>query len=159
MLGIGESELVQSNWRKNDCVINYWHGDKEDRHARYELWYHLAFSTKYRKRVFNDEKTKREIELLFREIALHYDLELGQVEVLSDHVHLTLTAPPRIAPSQAVAILKSVSTKILFKKYRWLKDLYWGGEVWSGGCFVRTVGSGLTRESIKKYIKEQSEER
>lgn len=128
-------------------------------HARYELWYHLAFSTKYRKKVFNDEKTKQEVALLFREIALHYDMEVGEIEVLSDHVHLSLTAPPRIAPSGAVAILKSVSTKLLFRKYRWLKKHYWGGEVWSGGYFVRSVGSRLTREIIEKYIKEQSDER
>ena len=128
-------------------------------HARYELWYHLAFSTKYRKQVFNDEKSKRDTEQLFREIAEHYDLEVGEIEVLSDHVHLTLTAPPRIAPAQAVAILKSVSTKMLFKKYRWLKKQYWGGEVWSGGYFVRSIGTGLTREAIEKYIKEQSEEK
>jgi putative transposase len=133
-------------------------GIKKTSHARYELWYHLAFCTKYRKKVFSDEKTKQEAASLFREIALHYDLEVGQIEVLSDHVHLTLTAPPRIAPSEAVAILKSVSTKLLFKRYKRLKSLYWGGEVWAGGYFVRSIGSGLTREAIEKYIKEQSEE-
>jgi len=134
-------------------------GIKKTSHARYELWYHLAFSTKYRKKVFNDEKSKRETKQLFREIALHYDMEVGEVEVLSDHAHLSLTAPPRIAPAEAVAILKSVSTKLLFKRYKWLKSMYWGGEVWSGGYFVRSVGSGLTREAIEKYIKEQSEEK
>jgi len=133
-------------------------GIKKTSHARYELWYYLAFCTKYRKRVFNDKKTKEEVDLLFREIALHYDLEVGQVEVLSDHVHMTLTAPPRIAPAQAVAILKSVSTKLLFKRYRWLKNQYWGGEIWAGGYFVRSIGSGLTKDAIEKYIKEQSEQ-
>ncbi len=133
-------------------------GIKKTSHARYELWYHLAFCTKYRKRVFNDEKTKKEVALLFREIALHYDLEVGQIEVLSDHVHMTLTAPPRIAPAQAVAILKSMSTKLLFKRYKLLKSQYWGGEVWAGGYFVRSVGTGLTREAIEKYIREQSED-
>ena len=132
---------------------------KKTSHARYELWYHLAFSTKYRKQVFNDEKTQEEVALLFREIALHYDLEVGEVQILFDHVHLTLTAPPRIAPAQAVAILKSVSTKLLFKRYKRLKSLYWGGEVWSGGYFVRSIGTGLTREAIEKYIQEQSEEK
>lgn len=131
---------------------------KKTSHARYELWYHLAFSTKYRKKVFNDERTQEEVALLFREIALHYDLEVGQIQVLPDHVHLSVTAPPRIAPAQAVAILKSVSTKLLFKRYKWLKKQYWGGEVWSGGYFVRSVGTGLTREAIEKYIKEQSSE-
>ena len=120
-------------------------GIRKTSHARYELWYHLAFSTKYRKRVFNDEKSRRETKQLFREIALHYDMEVGEVEVLSDHVHLSLTVPPRIAPAEAAAILKSVSTKLLFKRYKWLKNMYWGGEVWSGGYFVRSVGTGLPR--------------
>jgi putative transposase len=128
-------------------------------HARYDLWYHVVFCTKYRKKVFNDKRTQEEVALLFREIALHYDLEVDQIGVLSDHVHLSLTAPPRIALSQAVAILKSVSTKMLFKKYRWLKKHYWGGEVWAGGYFVRSVGTGITRETIEKYLKEQSEEK
>jgi putative transposase len=131
---------------------------KKTSHARYELWYHLAFSTKYRKEAFNDKRIQEEVALLFREIALHYDLEIGQIQVLPDHVHLSVTAPPRIAPAEAVAILKSVSTKLLFKRYKWLKKLYWGGEVWSGGYFVRSVGTGLTREAIEKYIKEQSSE-
>ncbi len=134
-------------------------GIKKTSHARYELWYHVAFSTKYRKRVFNGKQTQEEVELLFRQIALHYDLEVGQIEVLPDHVHLTLTAPPRIAPSQAVAILKSLSTKMLFKRFRWMKDLYWGGEVWSGGYFVRSVGTSITKQAIEKYLEEQSGER
>lgn len=128
-------------------------------HARYDLWYYLAFCTKYRKKVFEDKRTQEELEKFFREIALHYDLEVGSVEVLSDHVHLSITAPLRIAPSQAVAILKSVSTKILFKKYRWLKKHYWAGEVWAGGYFVRRIGTGITQETIEKYLKEQSEEK
>ena len=132
---------------------------KKTSHARYDLWYHLAFSTKYRKKVFNDEKTRQETELLFREIAFHYDMEVSRIEVLSDHVHMTLTAPPRIAPSKAVAILKSVSTKMLFKKYKWLKRHYWGGEIFSGGYFVRSIGTSITKEAIEKYLLEQSEEK
>ena len=134
-------------------------GIKHTSHARYELWYHFAFGTKYRKRIFQDERIRQEVGLLFREIASHYDMEVGQIEVLSDHVHLLLSVPPRIAPSQAISILKSVSTKALFKRYKWLKNHYWGGEVWIAGYFVRSVGSGLTREAIEKYIKEQSDER
>ena len=128
-------------------------------HARYELWYHVAFATKYRKKVFQEKEIQEEVGTLFREIALHYDMEVGEIEVLSDHVHLSLTAPPRIAPAEAVRILKSVSTRQLFRRYKWLKKYYWGGEVWIGGYYVRSVGSRITREAIEKYIKEQSEER
>ena len=127
-------------------------------HARYDLWYHLAFSTKYRKRVFTDQKTKEEVENLFREIALQYDMKIDKIQVMSDHVHMSVGAPPRIAPSRAVQILKSVSTKLLFRQYKFLKKYFWGGEVWVSGYFIRSVGPGLTKEQINKYIEEQSEE-
>ena len=133
-------------------------GIKRTSHARFELWYHFAWATKYRKKVFTNEKTKKEVEKLFREIALHYDMEIGEINVLSDHLHLTLSAPPRIAPSRAAQILKSVSTKKLFERYRWLKQHYWGGEVWVQGYFVKSIGSGLTKEKVEKYVREQSEE-
>jgi len=133
-------------------------GIKHTSHARYELWYHVAFSTKYRKRIFTDRNTKQEVENIFKEIALQYDMEIDKIEVMSDHVHMSVSAPPRIAPSRAIQILKSVSTRLLFKQYKFLKKFYWGGEVWVQGYFIRSVGQGLTKEQVNKYIEEQSEE-
>ncbi len=127
-------------------------------HARFDLWYHVAFSTKYRKKIFTDSKTKEEVENMFREIALQYDLKIDKIQVMSDHVHMSVGALPRIAPSRCVQILKSVSTKLLFKQYKFLKKFFWGGEVWVQGYFVRSVDTGLTKEQINKYIDEQSEE-
>ena len=79
-------------------------------HARYDLWYHLAWSTKYRKAVFVNPETRTEIAALLREVAGAYDMEIGEITVQSDHVHLSLSAPPRIAPARAAQILKSVRT-------------------------------------------------
>jgi putative transposase len=131
---------------------------KHSSHARYELWYHVVWATKYRKRIFNKEETKHYTKELLREIARQYDLQIETIEVISDHVHFTLSTPPRIAPSRAIQILKSVSTRQLFKQYPWLKKEYWGGEIWIAGYFIRTIGPGLTKEAIEKYILEQSEE-
>jgi len=127
-------------------------------HARFEIWYHIAWATKYRKKVFTQKHSQQAVKRLLRKIADGYDLKIGEIEVLSDHIHLTLSAPPRIAPSRAIQILKSISTKALFSHYPWLKSMYWGGEVWVGGYFLRTIGPGLTKEDIDKYIIEQSEE-
>ena len=85
-------------------------------------------------------------------------MQIGEIELMSDHIHFTLTAPPRIAPARAAHILKSISTKAILKHYPELKHKYCGGEVWVQGYFVRSVGPGLTKESIEKYIQEQSEE-
>lgn len=128
-------------------------------HAQYDLWYHFAWSTKYRKKIWNDEQKRESVKRLFRKIAEQYDMQIGTIELMSDHIHFTMTAPPRIAPSRAVQILKSVSTRALFKYYPELKREYWGGELWIQGYFVRSVGTNLTKEAIDKYILEQSEER
>jgi len=85
-------------------------------------------------------------------------MEIGELNTLSDHIHITVSAPPRIAPSFIAQTLKSISNKLLFKELPWLKTEYWGGEIWSGGYFIRSAGPGLTKEQIDKYIKEQSEE-
>ncbi len=127
-------------------------------HARFELWYHFAWGTKYRKRVWTDEAKREIVKRLFRKIAEKYDMKVGVIELLSDHIHFTLTAPPRIAPARAAQILKSLSTKALFAYYPELRREYWGGELWVQGYFVRSVGPGLTKEQIDKYIEEQSEE-
>lgn len=131
---------------------------KHTSHARFELWYHFAFSTKYRKRIWNNQQTKQEVAEIFRTIAQNYDMEIGAIEIMSDHAHMTVSAPPKIAPARAIQILKSVSTRLLFKQYKWLRSHYWGGEIWVQGYFVRSVGPGLTKEQIDKYILEQSEE-
>lgn len=131
---------------------------RQTSHARYDLWYHFVWCTKYRKRIFTEPSTKKRVETIFRTIADHYDIELGEVNCLPDHIHFTVSAPPRIAPAQIVKILKSLSTKLLFKELPWLKTEYWGGEIWIGGYFVRSAGPGLTKEQIDKYVREQSEE-
>ena len=127
-------------------------------HARYDLWYHFAWSTKYRKNIWIEKITCEKIKDIFRTIAPYYDIQIGEINWLADHIHLTASAPPRIAPSRIIQILKSVSTRMLFQEFKWLKNYYWGGEVWSQGFFVRSVGPGLTKEAIEEYIKEQSEE-
>jgi len=131
---------------------------KHTSHARYDLWYHIAWCTKYRKHIFREPHIKEEVKNIFRTVASHYDIELGEANCLSDHVHFSVSAPPRIAVARIVQILKGVSTPLLFEKFPWLKNQYWGGEVWATGYFVRSVGQGLTKQQIDRYVREQSEE-
>ena len=128
-------------------------------HSRYDLWYHFAWSTKYRKKVWTEEHTKNRVKIIFHTIAASYDIEIGDMAVMSDHLHLSASAPPRIAPARIAQILKSVSTKLLFEEFTWLRQYYWGGEVWVPGYFVRSFGPGLTAEQVSRYIREQAEEK
>ncbi len=128
-------------------------------HARYDLTYHVAFGTKYRKSVWHSPEAQAGVEAIFRDIAQHYDLEISTMAVLPDHVHFLLAAPPRIAPARAIQILKSLSTRRLFQQFPWPRQQYWGGEIWIAGYFIRSVGPGLTVEQITTYITEQSAEK
>jgi putative transposase len=126
-------------------------------HSLYDIWYHFAWCTKYRKEIWKEKYTQERVIEIFRTIAAQYDIELGEVKCLANHIHFTATAPPRIAPARIAQILKSLSTKLLFEEFPWLKKEYWGGEIWISGYFVRTIGPGLTKEQIDRYVREQFE--
>ncbi len=94
-------------------------------HARYDLWYHLAWAAKYRKKVFIQTNTKERVKEILRAIALQYSMTPGVVECFPDHVHLTISAPPRIAPAQVAQILKSISTRMLLREFTWLRKQHY----------------------------------
>ena len=92
---------------------------------------------------------------IFQEIAERYEFAIDTMEVMKDHVHLFLEAPPRYSPAQVVRIMKSISAKIIFKEFPAVKKQLWGGELWNDGYFVRSTGDKVTAEVIRKYIKYQ----
>jgi putative transposase len=130
---------------------------KRARHAVYDIKYHFVWIPKYRKNILTKELKKR-VEGLFREIAQQCEFEIDAMEVMSDHVHIFLSAPPRYSPAKIVEVLKSVSAKKVFEEFPWLEKDLWAGEFWSDGYFVRTVGDKVTSELIRKYIKYQHRE-
>lgn len=95
---------------------------------------------------------------VFGEIAERYEFEIDTMEVKEDHVHLFLTAPPRYSPAGVVQIIKSISAKMVFKEFPEVKEQLWGGEFWSDGYFVRSVGDMVTSDVIRRYIKYQHQE-
>jgi len=52
-------------------------------------------------------------------------------------------------------IIKSITARMLFEKHPEIKDKLWGGEFWSDGGYIGTVGEGVTAEIIRRYIEEQ----
>lgn len=129
---------------------------KHTSHAVYEIQYHLIWATKYRKRVFSDTLARYAKEV-FRQIAAHYEWELIEVGIDKDHTHLLVSAPPRWAPFDIVKKIKTWSARKMFERFPSLRKIYWGGEFWKDGYFIKTVGDKATLESIKNYIKLQDE--
>lgn len=133
-------------------------GLKRSRGAVYDLKYHVVWVPKYRRMVLRGRVVKR-LRGIFQGIAERYEFEIDTQEVMEDHVHIFLSAPPRYAPSQVVQILKSISARLVFQEFPEVKKQRWGGELWNDGFFVRSVGDKVTAEVIRHYIKHQHDPR
>ena len=89
-----------------------------------------------------------------------YDLKYHLVWVPKYRVHIFIEAPPRYSPSELVKIMKSISAREIFKKFRRVKKQMWSGEIWNDGYFVRSVGDRVTSEqgdlpaSSVRYLRE-----
>ena len=124
---------------------------KRTYHAVYDLKYHFVWIPKYRKMVLRDDISKR-VEEVFREVARVYEFDIERMAVVEDHVHIFLGAAPKYSPGEIVRVLKSKSAKVVFREFPEVREELWGGEFWSDGYFVRSVGDEVTAEVIRKYI-------
>jgi putative transposase len=102
--------------------------------------------------ILKGDLAKR-LKVVFQEIAERYEFEIDTMEVKDDHVHLFLSAPPRYSPARVVQVIKSISAKMVFREFPEVKKQLWGGEFWSDGYFVRSVGDKVTSDLIRRYIK------
>jgi len=123
-------------------------------HAVYELKYHFVWVPKYRKMVLK-EPVARKLKRIFLGIAERYGFTIVEQEVMPDHVHLFVSAPPRYSPAELVKILKSVSWQQLMKDEPEVREELWGSALWSSGYFVRATGDFVTSEVIRRYIRYQ----
>ena len=118
------------------------------------LLYHIVCPAKYRRAVFTpmvDEKLKEICE----EIALRYEIEFLEIGTDQDHVHFLVQSVPKYSPKKIVQTIKSITAREIFRQLPEVKEQLWGGEFWSDGHFVSTVGTHSNEEMIKQYIKEQ----
>ena len=132
-------------------------GLRRSSHAVYDLKYHFVWIPKYRKPILVGEVAEY-TKAVFRRIGEEYGFSIDTMDVQEDHVHIFLEAPPRYSPAQVAQILKSISAREIFRRFPWLRQQLWGGELWGDGYFVRSVGDRVTADIIRRYIKYQKEE-
>lgn len=131
---------------------------KHTRTCVYNINYHIVWSVKYRRKVITPE-----VEAYMREVVGQIADEKGfAVERFEsgqrDHVHLFVSAPPKLSPSLIVQYLKGISGRRIYLRFPELRDKLWKGELWNHSYFVETVGD-VSAETIKKYIERQDKQR
>lgn len=125
-------------------------------HTVYQCSYHIVFVPKYRYRIL-EGKVKDIVEQKLRQICEWYDVEIDEMSIQPDHVHMMVSIPPKISVSEFMGVLKGKSAIHLFKTRKRLKEKpYWGNHFWARGYFVTTVG--IDEEIIRRYIKHQEKE-
>jgi len=93
------------------------------------------------------------------QVANAYGFLIDTMEVVEDHVHLFLSAPPRYSPAQIVQMTKSITARVLRKEFRSeIKKYIWKDDFWCDGYFVSTVNDHTTADEIRKYIMNQKDE-
>ena len=132
-------------------------GIRRAKHAVYDLKYHLVWTPKYRRHIFG-EGIAIYVKEIFGRISEEYEFRIDTMEVMEDHVHIFLEAPPRYSPAEIAQIMKSISAREVFKKFPKLREQLWAHELWNDGYFVRSVGDKVTSDIIRKYIEYQTHE-
>ncbi len=80
-------------------------------------------------------------------------VEVLELNVQADHVHLLLWIPPKYAVSEIMGFLKGKLALRLFERFPRLGRKYWGRHLWSRGYCVSTVG--IDEEMIRHYVRWQ----
>lgn len=124
-------------------------------HVVYLCNYHIVWVPKYRFRILTGA-VKDMVEHDLRVLCAWKDVEVLELNVREDHMHLVCSIPPKVSISEFMGFLKGKLAIKLFKSYPGLRRKpYWGNHFWARGYFVNTVG--LNEELIRRYVKYQEE--
>jgi len=124
-------------------------------HSRWECKYHVVFIPKCRRKKLYAE-LRRYLGEVFRRLAEQKECRIEEGHLLSDHVHILISIPPKYSVSQVVGYIKGKSAIHLARTYGDRKRNFVGQNFWARGFLVSTVGrdEGL----IRTYIRDQNEE-
>ena len=122
-------------------------------HSIYHCNYHIVWTPKYRYRLLKGIVADF-VEDKIRQISEWKEVEIIELNIQKDHVHMVCSIPPKLSISTYMGIMKGKSAMAIFKGFPSLKlKLYWGNHFWAPGYCVDTVG--LDAEKIRKYVKYQ----
>ncbi len=129
---------------------------KKGYHCAWQIHYHIVFPVKYRKALLDNEVTNIIIETA-EGITERYAIEMEAIGIDKDHIHLLCSAHPKVAPGRIVQIVKSITAREIFLRKPTVKKELWGGEFWTDGYYVATVGERANWDTVEKYVQKQGQ--
>jgi len=126
-------------------------------HTIYNIEYHFVWVTKYRYKALTGE-VGLSVRKLVRQTCEAFEIRILRGVVSKDHVHILVSAPPNMAPSEIMRRIKGRSSSKLFEEFPHLRKRYWGRHFWARGYFCSTVGQ-MTEDMIKDYVAHHFEPR
>ncbi len=127
---------------------------RRDGHHVYRLMYHFVWIPKYRHKVFV-EPYRSALKAIIEKVGYDYDIEIIELEVPVDHIHMVARTEPKVSPSKVMQVIKSISAREFFRLYPKIRKRYfWGGKLWTQSYYVETIGNA-NEEVIRKYVQDQ----
>ena len=126
---------------------------RHGRHCVFNLHVHLVFVTKYRKKIFNADLLA-ELKSVLSSVCTDFEASLVEFNGETDHVHLLITYPPKVAISALVNSLKGVSSRRL-RCIPAARKGYYKQVLWSPSYFAASCG-GAPLSILKQFIQNQA---
>jgi len=90
-----------------------------------------------------------------KEISKRYEINFIEIGNDEDHVHFLVQSVPMTSPKSLVQTIKSITAREIFKIHPEVKQLLWGGHIWTSGYYVNTVGQYGNEKVIREYVESQ----
>lgn len=124
----------------------------------YSKWvckYHIVFTPKYKRKMIYDE-LREDIKEIIKDLCKWKGIKIIEGHMMSDHVHLLLSIPPKYSISSVMGYLKGKSAMMIFERHANLRYKYGRRNFWSTGYYVSTVG--INELTVVKYRREQEKQ-
>ena len=127
------------------------------KHNKSLLLYHLVCPIKYRRSILSETFENSLVEVC-KNISQRYEIHFVEIGVDDNHVHFLIQSVPMLSVKAIVQAVKSITAKELFRLHPEVKQKLLGGQFWTEGYYLNTVGQYANEDVIQRYIQEQGNE-
>jgi putative transposase len=128
---------------------------QKSNHTTWECKYHIVWIPKYRKKRIYKE-LRQYLGEMIRDLARQKECKIEEGHLMSDHVHILISIPPKYSVAKVVGFLKGKSAIAIARTYMGRRKNFTGQHFWARGYHVSTVGRD--EAMIRAYIKHQESE-